>query len=133
MEKRKNSRRRRKSALHFVSPLSPEECIYRLQRSAHMGVQVDMTAENSDFWRFQARLFRTRRGKSVVTQKAGGELRRWEGTSTLVDCRSTPFTAAGHWITALVILVLMLAAGVLWLRGLSTFAALVALIIPILG
>lgn len=93
MEKSKKQRRRRKSHLDFVSPISLEECIYRLERLGHVGVTVEIQHNDGDVCRFEAHHFLQNRVKN-----AAGELHRWEGTLTSVRCkpiRQNGFTLKG--------------------------------------
>lgn len=78
MAKRKG---RNQGEANFISPLSIEECAYRLDRLDDEQIDIIVTELSSDKVNFTVELFENER----LRVEAKGALRRWEGTLTRVD------------------------------------------------
>jgi len=82
-----------RSRIEFISPLQPEECVQLLQQRHDPGwvamfgarIRVDIAPLDPDTYEFKVERIGVG-GASVV--EVMGDLRRWEGTSTLVTAES---------------------------------------------
>ena len=101
---------------NFISPLSIEECAYRLDRLNEEKVDIVITKLSSDKVDFTAQLFENER----LRAEARGALRRWEGTLTRVDVQVKVHDGIMLW---LLLVGLMLTITIILIPTLALIAA----------
>ncbi len=100
MAKRK---RRFEGTVQFLSNLPLEECVSRLQELESSEFRFTFSREGHDAIVFKAHLLE----RGIIRAEAKGNLRRWEGTLTRVDCDVKVREGLVRWLMLLATLCLM--------------------------
>lgn len=88
----------------FLSKLPLEVCLSRLQLLPDDDIQVFVEQVDSDTVNFVMNL----REKGVLRAEAVGQLRRWEGTLTRVDCHVSVHEGVVRWLILLTIVLALI-------------------------